>query len=118
MSEDLKEDAGSTQPREESEVVMLIKQVQQQMVYLEKKLDLLLAQAPQKSFKESSFPRPRRSFGNSFHHEKGRPQHSRHGAGGFSHDRSTYDRPQGNTNYTPFPSKERFFGKKRERKTH
>ncbi len=154
MSEGLKDEQKSDQPGEESEVVMLIKQVQQQMVYLEKKLDLLLAQAPQKSFnREGSFSRPpRRPFGDSsFRHGKGRPHHSRPSGGGFSNDRSSYDRPreggfsgerkkfshdrpsfdrgqsgnsfdrpqaQGGGNYKPFVPKERFFGKKKERKSH
>lgn len=150
---EVNEETESAQPREESEVMELLKQIRQQMTYLEKKLDLLLVQAPQKSFnRENSFSRPpRRPFGDGPRHGgKGRFESHRPG-GGFSHGRPSYDRPReggfsgerkkfshdrpsfdrghggnsfekpqagGNTNYKPFPSKERFFGKKRERKSH
>jgi len=148
MNEENQETSGSGQPIEESEVLELLKQIRQQMTYLEKKMDLLLGQAPQKSFNRegASFSRPpRRPFGDAPRHG-GKGHFGSHRSGGFSHGRPSYDRPReggfsgerkpfsherpsfdrghsadrpqasGNTNYKPFPSKERFFGKKRERK--
>ena len=150
MNEETNETSGSGEPMEESGVLELLKQIKQQMTYLEKKMDLLLGQAPQKSFnREGSFSRPpRRPFGDGPRHG-GKGRFESHRPGGFSHSRPSFDRPReggfsgerkkfahdrpsfdrgqsgnsfdkpqasGNTNYKPFPSKERFFGKKRERK--
>lgn len=87
-------------PPADSDVVALIKKMQQQLVYLEKKIDILIGQSAEKPFRdgEKHFSKPfRPSFGGGGHHGKGnfhrgpRREGFSHGhsrEGGFSHDRS------------------------------
>lgn len=86
-------------PQNESDPVVLLKKIQQHLVFLEKKIDALIAQPQsqphvqgQPSFKRN-FSRPARPFGHP--HGAGRGKHPhRPGAGGPpSHGRSSHDRP-------------------------
>ena len=89
----------SVPPQADSDVVSLIKKMQQQLNFLEKKIDILIGQSPERSFgdREKRFSKPfRPSFGGGAHHGKrdfnrgprregfasDRPRE-----GGFSHDR-------------------------------
>ena len=86
-------------PQADSDVVSLIKKMQQQLNFLEKKIDILIGQSPERPFRdrEKRFSKPfRPSFGGGAHHGKrdfnrgprregfssDRPRE-----GGFSHDR-------------------------------
>lgn len=84
-------------PHNESDPVVLLKKIQQHLVFLEKKIDALIAQPQsqgqgQFSFKRN-FSRPPRPFGHP--HGAGRGKHPhRSGPGGPpSHIRSSHDRP-------------------------
>ncbi len=93
---------------QESDVIALLKKIQQQMVFLEKKLDLLVSQQQtaadqQPSFKERHFsPKPFRSYGPPQGGGYGRPDRGgsdrgprdRGERGGFSQDRPSYGRPR------------------------
>lgn len=75
MNEELQDGVGSAAPEAPADVVSLIKKMQQQLTYLEKKIDALIVQlqqrppherpAPEKRFEKSfrSYDRPR-------HHER------------------------------------------------
>lgn len=85
----------SMPPQADNDVVSLIKKMQQQLNYLEKKIDLLIGQAPERSFGEKRFSKPfRPSFGGhhhgkrDFHGSREKSfSHDRPREGGFSHNR-------------------------------
>ena len=67
MSEELKKEVESVGSGEQDDIVVLVKKMQQQLVYLEKKIDTLIGQLQEKSsqersFREKRFDRPFRSF--------------------------------------------------------
>ena len=89
----------SALPQADMDVVSLIKKMQQQLNFLEKKIDILIGQSPERPFgdKEKRFSKPfRPSYGGGSHHGKGNfnrgPRkegfsHDRPREGGFSHVR-------------------------------
>jgi len=87
----------SVLPQTDSEIVSLIKKMQQQLNFLEKKIDILIGQSPDKPFqdREKRFSKPfRPSFGGGhgkrdFNRGPRREgfSHDRPREGGFSHDR-------------------------------
>ena len=81
-------------PPADSDVVSLIKKMQQQLNFLEKKIDILIGQSPEKPFRdrEKRFSKPfRPSFGGGRDFNRGPRRegfsHDRPREGGFSHDR-------------------------------
>ncbi len=99
MSEHIKQDADlSGLPQAGTDVVSLILKMQQQLNFLEKKIDLLIGQSPERSSGERRFSKPfRPSFGHGGHshgkrdfnrgpRERSFP-HERPRESGFSHDR-------------------------------
>ena len=88
MSEHLDENEElSAPPQADSDVVSLIKKMQQQLNFLEKKIDILIGQSPEKPFhdREKRFSKPfRPSFGGG---SGGRDFNRGPRREGFSHDR-------------------------------
>ncbi|MBU1124777.1 MAG: hypothetical protein KKC84_02015 [Candidatus Omnitrophica bacterium] len=102
-------------PTEQS-VFALIKKMQQQLVFLEKKIDILIEQSQGKPFREKQFSRPFRSYGRPYrnshraqgdpsgerrfdrgrHFEKPHSEESR----GFEHKKKTFDSP-GERDFAP-----------------
>lgn len=85
MSEQFRHDASAVGPQADPDVAALIKQIQQQLVFLEKKIDTLINQSQERPFKEKHFPKPfskpfrpfgRRPFGHSHRRGKGEQGHS------------------------------------------
>lgn len=88
----------SVPPQADSDVVSLIKKMQQQLGFLEKKIDILIGQSPERPFRdrEKRFSKPfRPSFGggsggrdfNRGPRREGGFSSARPREGGFSHDR-------------------------------
>ena len=82
-----------TSQQTDATLIALIKEMQQQLVSLEQKLDDLIQQSSERSYQEKSFPKPFRPYGQS-HRPEGRRE------GGPPRDRSfppgrRFDRPQG-----------------------
>lgn len=85
----------SVPPQTDSDVASLIKKMQQQLNFLEKKIDILIGQSPEKPFRdrEKRFSKPfRPSFGGGKRDFNRGPRregfsHDRPREGGFSHDR-------------------------------
>ena len=119
----------SAPPQAESDVVSLIKKMQQQLNFLEKKIDILIGQSPERPFRdrEKRFSKPfRPSFGGGAHHGKRDfnrgPRregfsHDRSREGGFSHDRPressfSKDRPR-ESGFSQDRPRERSFGQER-----
>lgn len=95
----------SESSQDESEVISLLKKMQQHLSFLEKKIDILVEGSSQNSFKDKRFSRPGRSGGYSGGYRgqsdggySGRRGSSSEG-NGYSNDRSfgrssSYDRPR------------------------
>ncbi len=62
MTEQIKSDNSSTSQQIESDVLVLIKKMHQQLVFLEKKIDVLISQSQEKPFREKHFSKPFRTF--------------------------------------------------------
>ena len=75
---------------EETDVLTILKKIQQHMVYLEKKIDSLLQQSPEKSFAPRNFQKPFRSF------DRPRPRHR-----GDFQPRGDFDRPRSRDDFKP-----------------
>ena len=94
MNDDFEEEDPSsdvTPSQAEPDVLSLLKKMQQQLTYLEKKVDLLLNQSAEKPFPEKRFSKPFRSGGH------GGPRHGhgegRRDFGGPPRDRGFSGRP-------------------------
>jgi hypothetical protein len=97
----------------EPDAVELFKKIQQQLVFLEKKIDTLINQSSPRSFEAKRFSKPLRSFGNSSYHDKGKQ-----GIGlrerTFSRT-SRFDKPQADGNQRFGQEKKQFFRHRKER---
>ena len=63
MSEQFKHNDSLSPAPDEQDVAALIKKMQQQLVFLEKKIDILIEQSSRRPFNERHFSKPSRSFG-------------------------------------------------------
>jgi hypothetical protein len=111
MNKDIEQEDAETPSANEPDVLGLLKKIQQHLVFLERKIDTLMGQAPQSSFKGRSSSEHRKPFGNSFHQDRGnfrRPS----GGGGFHRERrpdgnrSFGDRPRGHGDRPSYPPRE------------
>ena len=120
MNEHFKQDAFPAAPQQdESDVVALVKKIQQQLVFLEKKIDTLISQSSERPFKGKYFSKPFRplhgrqpGFGHSHHHGKGGHKDSREG--GFTQGRH-FDKQQGGENQGFGQRKKPFFRRRKDR---
>ncbi len=91
MNEEFKDEKPQVPPRAEPDVVALIKRMQQQLAFLEKKIDILISQSQVAPSRERHFSKPYQSFGRSHGQERGPSQgrsfEKRHGEEnrGFRH---------------------------------
>ena len=107
-------------PSTEPDTLSLLKQIQRQLTFLEKKVDTLIQQAPRNSFKDRSFSKPQqRSFGNSYRSENGRGANDQRFTKGRSEQgfashgvrrESGFDRPRSQNDSKFSGKKKRFFG--------
>ena len=65
MNEHSQQQGISNGSPDEPEMVVLIKKLQQHLVFLEKKIDILIGRSSHKPFKENRFSKPIRSGGHS-----------------------------------------------------
>ena len=70
MSEQFEQDGSIVVPHVETDVLVLIKKVQQQLVFLEKKIDTLISQSQERPSREKSFSKPYRSFGHTQRYDR------------------------------------------------
>lgn len=85
MSEEFKDGNRSVTPQAGPDVVFLIKKIQEQLVFLEKKIDLLIKQSQGAPPREKFFPKPYRSFDRPHRQDKGE----------FGHKKKSYDNSRG-----------------------
>ena len=92
MTEEIQQGSSPAPPQPEQDMVALIKRMQQQLVFLEKKIDILIAQSSPRPFGEKNFSKHSRPFGRPH-----RPFDGKHGgpSGGkkFDHGRPFEKRP-------------------------
>jgi len=78
MDEQLSDDTPAVPDLTGTEVVSLLKRMQQQLLFLEKKIDMLISQSqqrpsPERPFRKPPFSKPSRPFGHFHHHGEGEP---------------------------------------------
>ena len=89
----------------EQDVVVLIKKMQQQLTFLEKKIDILISQSQAKSFGEKHFSKPFRSFDRP-HRRPGREH-------GYASAEKSFDRGEESRGFGQ--KKRPFFHKRKDR---
>lgn len=133
MNEEIREEKYSDEPANESDVISLIRKIQKQMVFLERKIDTLLEQSSGsgKSFGRGSFRggSQRRSFdrsrggeGRSFGRSGGGDRPRSYGDGDRPRSYGDSDRPRrysggdrsGGRGDRKFGGKKKFFGRSRD----
>ncbi|HBR15062.1 MAG TPA: hypothetical protein DD723_05920 [Candidatus Omnitrophica bacterium] len=121
-------DSSSSAPAEQ-DVVVLIKRIQQQLIFLEKKIDVLINQSQARSFSEKTFSKPFRSSGSPHRRpdrnydnasreksfDRGRHFEKRQGEEkqGFGYKRKAYDKPRESDSGQERHSEKRYSGEKR-----
>lgn len=122
MSEQFKQNSSSVPPQAESDMVVLIKKMQQHLVLLERKIDTLISQSQQpqeRPFREKRFAKPFRSFGPSHPRARGEYNNSfrEPRAGGFPQGRpfKKHDRPERDENRGFSHKKKPFYQKRNDR---
>jgi hypothetical protein len=93
MTHNSKNDLSPVPQEGEPDVVAMIRKMQQQLVYLEKKIDTLISQSAAKPSRERGFSKPFRSYGPSSRHADGN-RDSGPRDGNFPPKRH-FDRPRG-----------------------
>jgi hypothetical protein len=120
MKEDSSINLAAVSDESEDDVVSLLKKIQQQVLYLERKIDMLISQSKERpsgenssqdrSFRKRPFSKPFRSFDHPQRHGKGVYGHGsgeRDSAQGRFYERRPHDKSRG-----PNPKKKPFFKRK------
>ena len=104
MDEHVKQDDIPIAQQGEPDVLTLVKKIQQQLIFLEKKIDTLInsqsqpSQRPpfrERNFSKPPFSKPFRSFGRSEHRGNSQRDDRPPREGNFSEGRPQFDRSQG-----------------------
>ncbi|MFH1622051.1 MAG: hypothetical protein ABIA97_02880 [Candidatus Omnitrophota bacterium] len=113
MNEDFKKEDSFVPQQEEQQVLVLVKRLQQQIIFLEKKVDILLSRSVQMTSEARSFSKPSHSFGHSQRQGKARYR-DRSRERDFSTDR--FGKQHGEENRGPQQREKPFhpFDKRRE----
>jgi len=112
MSEQIKHNDSLSPASDEQNLMAVIKRMQQQLVFLEKKIDILIDQSSRKSFSENRFSKPSRSFGRP-HRPFDRERGDASGRKRFDRGRPPFEKRPGEENRR-FGHKERAYGDSRE----
>ncbi len=107
MTEQFESDNLLPPQQNESDIYVLIKKIQQQLVFLEKKIDVLISQSQEKPFREKHFSKPFRSFD--------RSRRSDREKGGSFGEKNF---PQGRSYEKPYHKENRDFGSKKKSYEH
>ena len=113
MSEQFSRNPSAVPGPANADVVALIRKMQQQLEFLERKIDILINQSQEKPFQEKRFSKPFRSFGHSPRHGKGEYDRSSRGKD-FDQGRHFEKRP-GGPNRDFGQKKKPFFHKRKDR---
>lgn len=114
MGKHFRRESSSVPPQAEMDVVSLIKKMQQQLSFLEKKIDILISQSQEKPFKGRPFPKPFRPFSHSHHHDRGERDNSSRERD-FSRGRP-FEKHERGEHQEFGPKKKPFFHRKKDRR--
>lgn len=115
MSEPLENDP-SNLPQTNSEVLGAIQKIQQQLVFLEKKIDTLLAQSSEKSFhRPRHFSKPFRPGGSGHSFPRGPGERGNHPRERSFSEGRPFDKPQGSENRGFSRGRKAFFRRQKNR---
>jgi hypothetical protein len=92
MNQDNEYDDSPAPLQEEPDLVVMIKRLQQQMTFLEKKIDMLIERSSERQFRERDHSKPFRSYGHSSRHSDG--NRDRGPREGNFEPRRHFDRPR------------------------
>jgi hypothetical protein len=122
MNDENRNDSLEATPQVESDVSSTLKKIQQQLIFLEKKIDALITQSQAAAPREKYFSKPSRPFDRPYRHGKGGYEGNRAHRGpdqgprfekrhegderGYGHKNRPHDDPHGSG-----PGQERPFGK-------
>ena len=111
MSEYSKENVVSDPPQNESvNMAAVLKDIQQRLVFLERKIDTLLSQSLERqAFKERNFSKSPRAFGRFNRHNKGRHDNGPRGESFSQSQPRHFDRPREEGNQGFGSGKKHFF---------
>jgi len=76
MSKHFKDDTSPVSQQAEPEIIALIKRMQQQLVFLEKKIDTLIGRSSERPFERKHFSKSSRPFGRPHRYGKGKQENS------------------------------------------
>lgn len=113
MEEHFEHNSSSVPPQAEPDVVAMLKRIQQQLVFLEKKIDTLINQPLGRPFERKPFSKPQRSFGHPHRYGKGQQDNSS-GEGNFGQGRR-FDKQQGGGNRRFGQRNKPFYRRRKER---
>ena len=116
MNEHFKDDTSSVSPQAEPNVMTAIKKIQEQLGFLEKKIDTLLAQSSEKSFnRQRHFSKPFRPGGFSHSSPRGPGERGNSPREKDFAQRRPFDQPQGNDNRGFSRGRKAFFRRQKNR---
>ncbi len=109
MTHEAKESAHGDPEQSGTDLIGMIKKIQQHLVFLERKIDALIQQQPSGPRRENSFSKSRRPFGHSHGgHRREKPEHGFRSDGMPRQDRR-FGQSGDSRVRTFFPKKKRFF---------
>lgn len=111
MSEQFKHNDSLPPVYNEQDLVVLIKRIQQQLVFLEKKIDILIGQSQARPSSERHFKKPFRSFSRPYHHSDGATSNA---SGERSFDRGRHFEKRHSEESRGFGYKKKTYGDSRE----
>jgi hypothetical protein len=97
----------------EQDVVTMIKKIQQQLIFLEKKIDTLINQSSGKRFEVKRFSKPLQPFERSSYYGKGKQGNSSRERS-FTQSRPSFNKQQGDENRDFGQRKKPFFRHRKE----
>ncbi len=113
MEKHFEHNGSSLPPQAEPDVTTVLKRIQQQLVFLEKKIDTLINRSTEKPSKEQHFSKPFRSYGRS--HQPGkRKYYNGSREGGFNQGRR-FGREESGGNRRFDQGKKPFFPRRKKR---
>jgi hypothetical protein len=120
----------SSPPQAEPDIAAVLKRIQQQLTFLEKKIDTLISRSPERPSGGQRFSKPFRSHNRPYHHDK-RKHYAGSREGGFDRERhfgkkqgsgnqgfsrgGHFDRGEGGGNQRFSRGKKPFYGRRKER---
>ena len=118
MNEHSKHEHSPAPQQVDLDMFAVLKKIQQQLTFLERKIDTLMKQPPERPFRdrERPFSKPFRPGGFGQQHRRDRGERGeRPRERSFAPGRPSFDKPQGGENPAPERGRKAFFKRRKER---